>query len=192
MKSLIIFFSFIVFSLNVMATQPGDEEFGSNNYFCKYERYKNKIPDACPRVKEIIYSITVYGNPQLQEDMQSYLYESILFYRNRSKNKDVVLKKDRSRLLSRSNSFKQSYSLYVPERDKLIVSFFVKVNIVGSKKFVIVNAVMGSSLLVRTAQDVGDLINDEELDKYIKALVDEYVKKKVSPVIFPDWEVNQF
>lgn len=174
----------------VFASQPGDEGFGANNPFCNYEKYKNKIPDACPRVDEIVYSFTVYDNSILQNTMKTYAFESINFYRKKSKNNNVSLKLDRSRVLSSRKVFDQSYFLHIPNKNKLIVSFFVRVHHFYDKKFLTINILTGSQKTVKNTLVTSDLLAEDDLEGYLKSVTDEYIKTQLAPIIFPDWSAN--
>lgn len=190
MKKILMLFFSVILTSNVLATQPGDEEFGSHNYFCGYEKYKNKIPDACPRVTEITYGFTVYDNPALQEKMKSYLLEVIGFYKGKSKNNNILLKMDIPGLLSHEAIFNQNYYIHSPSEKTLIVNFFVKINNIDNKKLLTINIFMASNKLMKNTLVTSDLMAEGDLEGYVKGVADKYIRDQFAPTVFPDWNAN--
>lgn len=185
-KNIMALFFFCLLSMAAAATMPGDEEFESNNAFCKYEIYKKRIPDACPKVNEIVYGFTVYGNILLQDQMKIYLEKIITDYKNKSKHNDIYLRVSRSNLLASSDLFEQFSVFHVPTEKTLKLDFTVRLIPVNEKYISHFSVTLGSDRFVKNSYEISDPLSNEVIEAYLKETTKNYIKYYLAPVVFPD------
>jgi hypothetical protein len=67
----------LIFSWEVSASFPNNEEESHDNEFCQYDKYKGRDPKYCPHIEVINYGVTVYFHDELQSKLRVFLDETI-------------------------------------------------------------------------------------------------------------------
>ncbi len=172
--------------MNVTANQPGDEELEADNNFCKYEKYKGRMAGACPRVDEVVYRVTVYEEPELQKKLRVYLFEALSARKEKSKHSNVALVLGRSWTLCNTDLYEEIYAFHAIKERQLVIDFSIRIIPINGKYLSSVTVFMGSSELSSVAHEISKEMAKEELENYIKGLIDNYLKFYFFKNIFPD------
>jgi hypothetical protein len=175
-----------LFSLGALATMPGDEDLSSQNILCSYEKYKNREPDWCPRVERVNYGFTVYGDHDLQIEMEGYLLLQMKKYSDNSKRGKINFKKNGSFRLYRPFSFEMTSDTKVPDEKYISLEFGSSFIPVGDRFIVSTVIIFSSNQTNYVVSDASEISAIKAGDKYLKDLVDKYLKLVFSPTLFPD------
>lgn len=184
--SRLVFVFSLMFCGVVLATQPGDEAWEANNNFCKYEKYKGRMPGACPRVNEIIYGLTVYENRALENNIKLHLLETLSLRKSKSKHNHIALTLGRSWILSNTKNFEQIYAYHPINEKQLAIDFMVRIVPEGDKYVVFTTAFLRSNKLFNSAQEISDAMLKDDIEVYVEGLIDTHLKYYFFPKVFPD------
>lgn len=164
---------------------PAEDELSSENTHCDYEKYKGRAPDLCPRIENVEYGVTVYGNDSLQKNMREYLLLQLTEYKSKSSHSPVVLKAYNSFRLS-SKEPNNYYENLIPKRDTLSLQYGIRIVKEGHKFIVYSTIIFMSSKSSNVVSNVSDLMDEQDVELYLKGVIDTHLRNVFLPQIFKD------
>jgi hypothetical protein len=183
----------VIFSIstNASCSLPGDEEINSSNQFCRYEKYKGREPDWCPRIEKIKYGFKVYDDDFLSSRLQKYLLDKLDVLKNKSKHYPVVFI-DGNYFFLRGGDFMYSMEINTPNNSELIINYGSRFIKASDGVIVLTSIVIASSIFFEVYQDVSDPMKIDGVDAYLQSVVDRHLEYAFAPAIFRDATWKKF